>query len=745
MSDRPTSHLFPDDVPEGQFAEFRAAGFAEPVSGVVYREGRVADGVPLGGIGTGYLDFAADGILGETTIFNNFPNPRRLDQPGLAVAVGEAVRLLTLKPPAGALGARDVAYWGHYPVADATYDLDLPLQVAVRAWSPFVPGDAAASNTPAALFEVRLANAATTTVEVRVALTFPGPEPLVDERFERAPLAAAGASGISVTSPRFGRPVGYALAALDADRVEVGTALGSADAPWSQLAGPLDAADPGAPGTTLVGVVALGPGEVRTLRLVLAWYYPDYRLGFSYHHMYGRRFGGPSEVVAYLAGAHESLLERTLAWQAEIYRASLPTWLKDALVNSLYSLAKNTWWNYSDLPDDWWGETGLFSHSESFTGCPITETMVCRFHGHFPVLFFFPELEKTTLRAFAHYQLKSGEIPFSFGHPAGLYDPRFTCQHPVNSGQFVQLVYRYFQRTDDHEFLREIYPAIKDAVGYLKGLDSDADGLVNDHPHALPGEIWPANQFYDVWPWHGTSAYVAGIWLATLRCAEAMAERLGDRAFAHDCQVWFKQGSESFDTKLWNGEYYRVYSAPESDDVSDVSLANQLMGEWCARVAGVESVFPPDRRTSALAAIVRLNVAAGAAVIVNGVNPDGTPHHSRADGQENDHAAGCFVGENLCAAMTLLYANRPDEGIEIARRIYEALALRHRMPWDHYCIIDPSDGHPIWGSDYYSNLVIWAMPMALAGQDISQFAAPGGLLTRLLQTGAASGAGAVSQ
>ena len=41
----------------------------------------------------------------------------------------------------------------------------------------------------------------------------------------------------------------------------------------------------------------------------------------------------------------------------------------------------------------------------------IRLTVVCRMHGHFPLLFFFPELELTSLEAFRHYQL--GDTPYS--------------------------------------------------------------------------------------------------------------------------------------------------------------------------------------------------------------------------------------------------------------------------------------------------------------------------------------------
>ena len=39
---------------------------------------------------------------------------------------------------------------------------------------------------------------------------------------------------------------------------------------------------------------------------------------------------------------------------------------------------------------------------------------------------------------------------------------------------------------------------------------------------------------------------------------------------------------------------------------------------------------------------------------------------------------------------------------------------------------------PLWGDDYYSNMVIWAMPMAMAGQGIRKFTAETGLVDRMI-------------
>jgi len=71
--------------------------------------------------------------------------------------------------------------------------------------------------------------------------------------------------------------------------------------------------------------------------------------------------------------------------------------------------------------------------------------------------------------------------------------------------------------------------------------------------------------------------------------------------------------------------------------------------------------------------------------------------------------------------MTFLYHGRREVGLEIARRMYEAVAVKTRSPWNQRCLLNGETGLPQWGDDYYSNMVIWALPMALRGESVGQF------------------------
>ncbi len=655
-----------------------ADGFDDPVPGCIYDGSRLDGGVSLGGLGTGYFTLEGSGKTGFCSIYNDIVPPRRADKDWLTVHVGD--RSLPLS-------SADITYWGHFPVADLVAEFgEVPVSLGVRAFSPFIVGDAADSNIPAALFEIEITNRGDEPLALELAVTPPAPP-----------------------------TTGKAQVALSGDDVRRGDE----------------------PGTGSLAV-ELAPGASARQRFVFAWYAPNWRdSGNEAHvHQYGQRYADAAAVAQDAFDRFDSLLGRVLAWQAEIYRAELPARLRDALIQGLYSLAKNTVWIAKTRKDEWWGEDGWFTHNESHTGCPITETVVCRMHGHFPALFFFPELEASTLEAFRHFQIGDGEIPFSYGMQTLMRDPRYHCQHPLNPGQYAQMIYRLYRRTGDEAQLRSFYDSTRRAIRYQFSLDDDDDGLVNDQAHVAPGELWPANQFYDIWPWRGTSAYVAGTWLATLACGIAMAEAVGD-----ECQDWLERGQKAYDEKLWTGSYYRLWSDPDNDQVNEVSLGNQLMAQWCVNVVGLPDVLPEDNIQAALGTVEQLNMAATPYGLVNCVTPEGERYDSKANATEgvvdilanNDHAKQTFVGETLCAAMTFLYHGRADTGLEIARRVYEALALKTASPWNQRCLIDADSGLPVWGDDYYSDMVIWAVPMALAGQSVGDFAEGGGLLDRMLE------------
>lgn len=445
----------------------------------------------------------------------------------------------------------------------------------------------------------------------------------------------------------------------------------------------------------------LQPDESAEVVFALAWYFPTWESsdGETLRHRYAKRFDDAYEVLQYALPQANTIEQAIINWQSKIYASDASAALKDAAINSLYVLPRNSWWM-----DD-----GRFFQSESFTGCPITETLVCRFNGSFPVALLFPECEKATMREFAKSQGENGQIAFGFGTPAGTLTPMMHLQIPIVSSEYVLLAWRNFNLWQDDAYLREAYPSVKGALQFGMTLDTDGDGLINEAPGSETG--FPANQYYDIWPWWGTSAYTGSIWLAALKAGIEMAEQQDDAAFATELQDWFDRGVAAYNDKLWTGDYYRLYSGTNDREASDTSLTNALCGQWFAYASGLGELMPHERIDSVIDTVLRLNAKATPYGAVNGVRPDGA-----IDESFQDHSAVITIGEvwNFCAMAA--FAGRAEDAMALFDRSYANVALRHATPWNIPWSLDRDTGAIKWGINYYSNPCVWTLFQATDGE-----------------------------
>jgi len=87
--------LFEASADARKLQTFRVDGLKSPACGTVYpAAGLEQGGMPLGGLGTGYLCLDPDGRFGKCSIFNRLPAPIAINQPFLFLSVGG--RRLTL-------------------------------------------------------------------------------------------------------------------------------------------------------------------------------------------------------------------------------------------------------------------------------------------------------------------------------------------------------------------------------------------------------------------------------------------------------------------------------------------------------------------------------------------------------------------------------------------------------------------------------------------------------------------------
>ena len=688
---------------------FAVAGLEHPASGTVYPSGSLPGwGMPLGGVGTGYLCIDTDGRIGKVSLLNRYPAPLTFGSPLFDLVLDGKTYILAT-PNDGVGDVKSITYFGHFPILDMQYELDVPLRIESRSYSPFILGDATESNTPAAVFEVMVTNMSDKEQDIQF---FFGPPGFPAGKAE--PFDADGWAGFQTTHrPIEGMPGWvqhtYALA-VEGGKVQTES------------------------GARVFFPSLLKPGERKTIRFLFAWNQPYMREGSGRveRHFYSERFTDSQAVAVHAIKNRESWLRRILAWQNVIYGSDYPDWLQEELVNVLNTITKNSVWLARNHPDDWWGPEGLFLLNESFTTCPLMETMPCRYFGNWPQLFFFPELELTTLKAIREFQLRTGQPPFCFGMGFAIRDPRYHCQQTCGAGEYAQLIYRYYLRTGDEEFLKDFWSSAKESLNYMMSLDKDGDGLVEDHPHALEGEPFPANNPLDQWPWFGASSYTAGKGLSALATGVVMAGKMGDAEQVEQWKAIIAKGRKSYEEKLWTGKYYRTYSDVRTNRRNDACFSAQLSGVWGDRTLGIADTLPEDRVRLSLDSIMRLNVPASPFGMVDAVFDDGTICREGGPGWTL-WSEDCFIQCNATTAMLFFYLDRPEDGTLAAKTMLDTIFRGpNAMPWSQPCGIQTKTGGSCHGHDYNDHMVVWAYPLAISKQDTKAACRPGGFIQKIL-------------
>jgi len=778
--------FFPTDLPEREWSEFPASGFAHSVCGAIFRSGKPpCCGVPLGGVSTGCLDIEATGVIGFNCLFDAFPRKPQLLEPFLGLAVGDRAWVLTTEliraggvfetchEPRrnandwvitrpflkGVSAAKEIYYWGHFPVADLEYATDAPVEVGVRAWAPFLPGDTATSNTPGAVFEVRLRNKTASPQKGTLAFSFPGPtqqEAQVPAMVQSLGIQIGGMSasrpqvpgGVQGRHDRIRTPVngisvvvetgvGYVLGVIGDEQVRTGGGLGGRlfeDRPqgffpakerrqietWAKIRTLLPEAQPRNFSGTVAVDFSLEPGEMKTLRFVLAWYAPQWHGEGEnrYTQMYSMRFKNAVEVAQFLARDHSSLLKRVLAWQEAIYTdQELPVWLRDCLINILATIPEDSYWAVPRYPVDWAPADGIYGMNECPRGSPQIECIPCSWYGNIPIVYFYPELALSTLRGHAHYMREDGAAPFRWGPGADFANLMWEWQKSLNGVCFVDMVGRLWLRTGDDAILKEFYPAVKKSTICTMTLRAGADGVVSMPEGNVGREWWESED------WYGIVPHIGGMHLSNLKIAERMAEATGDTAFVQQCRNWYREGSASLEEKAWAGEYYLHYYEPKTGQKSDVIMANQTDGDWANAFHGLPNIFRADRLPKVLATVKRtcLNETCGA---ISFAYSDGTPQI---------RSYGIFVPENMILGMSYLYAGDRETGLEIVRRLMYDLVCRHGHAFDLPNMVFCDTGERWFGTDYYQNMMLWAVPAAISQKDLRGPCAPGGLVDRVLK------------
>lgn len=517
---------------------------------------------------------------------------------------------------------------------------------------------------------------------------------------------------------------------------------------WDSFAGDGSLPDwedetPAAPGEQIAGAIAvrftLKPGKTRQIPFIVAWDFPvtEFAPGVKYYRRYTDFFGFSGNnawsIVRTALKHDDAWRDEIQAWQQPILvQEDLPNWFKMALFNELYLLAGGgtLWTTASDLDP-----IGQFAVLECID-YRWYESLDVRLYGSFALLKLWPKLDKAVLEAFARsistgdetlriigynnataMRKAVGATPHDLGAPNEhpWEKTNYTSYQDCNLWKdlpcdFVLQVYRYFVLTGatDYEFLQDTWQSVVQALAYLKQFDEDGDGI--------PENSGAPDQTFDDWQLRGVSAYCGGLWLAALEAAIAIGQILESKGLKTQeddspspiltYQSWLEQARLVYQEKLWNGQYYQL----DSESGSDVVMADQLCGQFYARLLGLPDIVPDERTQSALKTVYDacfLKFHNGQLGAANGVRPDGSPVNPDAT-----HPLEIWTGINFGLAAFLVQIGMKDEAFKltetVVRQVYDN-GLQFRTPEAI------TSAGTFRASHYLRAMAIWAIYYVLFG------------------------------
>lgn len=715
-------------------------------------------GVPLGGMGAGAMELCRDGVFRNVTINNNRTVATRIGALAKSFFAVRAARrgrvdtrILQTHSDVGfedagivpTYAAQDSLAWtGLYPAAQFRLDDNkFPLEVNWSAIGPIVPYDVETSTLPLILVEFHVRNPTDSAYDASVMFNWenisgcdqnnwpedrggirkvevrPTPTGLPEDDSHEHPPVLLGITAGPTSTFRNNTEGNYALVARDDQQSTISYLGWNGNAPddverfWSSFydEGTLPNVLPDSIESHMAAVCksfTLEATRARSVAFVLAWYCPRYDVdGEELGNGYTNSFKSSVDVA--LCGLRECryILQAVESWQKRFMTSTFPRWFSKMLVNNNSVLSTNTMYTRS----------GDFTFIETPED-PVAGALDKGFYSSIGPLLFYPELSNRELMLLAngveagtkgrvHHHLGKGTLSDPGHRDDNASQLELNCK-------LVLMAYRNYLMTGSLVMLRNVYPKLREAMGYVLTFDRNRDGL--------PEQSGCCTMYPD-WAMYGVDSYTCSLWLAALRAYLRMARRMNDTKEIERYQLVLARGAEAFTKRLWNDEeeYFRLYHDAEQEGdhppVHDGCHVGQLAGEWYAHFLELGRLFPEDRVKKALDAMCRLNEKDNGVATAH--MPDGSPCTNPGalpdprTGNSWPHAAASHY---VCLHI---YEGNVDRGLYSLQRMFKNMYAKGGYTFNQPLEWDIDANGPVgWGKDRHMGAAaIWHAFFAVEG------------------------------
>lgn len=711
---------------------------------------------PLGGIGAGSISLGGWGQLRDWEVRNR---PDKGFAPGgcfftLKLSTGPRKVVKVLQGPAegsfcagghtarwefgdGLPHFREVSFTGSYPFAHvALKDPDVPLDVELEAWSPFIPLEDRPSSLPGAVLTYHLKNRSKTRVRAWVfgnlrnftgrcdgpgGMSFEGAIERPDRTNEA--VSREGLTGLLCKS------VGLPDDDPKAGSLFLGTTTpGAAVWPrwaddflwkfWETISSDEEFPPPAGPKGADIGTVGapveLMPGGSASVTYILTWHFPNFEQYWKtcgedkkhpvWKNYYATLWRDALDAADELRGHLEEWYKATREFHDALHDSTLPAHVLDAVSANLSILKTNT---CVRLPDGTF--YGFEGTSDKGGCCEGSCTHVWNYAQ--AVAFLFPALQRSMREADYEYNmLEDGFLQFRMPLPPGTKaDGSFFPCADGQMGGIIQIWREWLLGAGD-DWLRKMWPKAKKALEFAwKYWDADRDGVMEGLQHNT----------LDI-EFYGPNAMISTIYIGALRAAERLARHLGDEHSADEYKRLADSGVKKLQELCWNGEYFEQKVNPRAHEAwpepyrsmaerrgkddrfpdwprwqyGSACVSDQVLGCWLAQVSCLGELLPKEIVQKALRSIFKYNFRPDMTDHVCGWRPYALREESALliaswprgarPGYPPHYADEAWPGCEYQVASHMIYEGLVEEGLAIAKAVRERFVHGRRNPWDEF-------------------------------------------------------------
>jgi uncharacterized protein (DUF608 family) len=689
---------------------------------------------PMGGIGTGMICLEGNGAISHFSVRNVpdvFNDPFMFGaiaikglENGAKILEGPLPKNKIFGSPHSGNGNSNSKYGfprfeqahftARFPFGNVSLrDSDIPLEVEITGWSPFIPGDEDNSSLPVAALEYTFTNQTDSTLDmvfsyhsensmrIKEESPFRARYPIPGHSIQKTPNGFILSQACHPDKPYYKGD--FSITTLEDAVVDYRWFRGGwYDSPtqiWNDIENlntPADTATEGSSGASLYIPVTLQSGESRTIHLLFSWHVPhsnliagvnteeliapvcdpatgccssEYTSQF-YEPWYSGKFIDIREMITYWKDQYESLREKTSQFTSTFFASELPPEVMDAVSANLSILKSPTVLRQKD--GKLWAYEGCFDKESGC--CNGSCTHVWNYAQAIPHLF--PRLERTLRETeFFISQDERGHQNFRSALPIQQTGHGF---HAAADGQLggIIKVYREWRISGDTEWLKSLWPQVKSSFEFCSATwDPLGKGIIEE----------PHHNTYDIEFW-GPDGMCTSIYMGACKAMEEMSVALEEDPAPY--KELLVRGGNFMEDELYNGEYFYqktqweglqtpppnaetvIWNINYSQEAREIlekegpkyqygtgCLSDGIIGAWFGAVGGLPLFLDPQKVREHLKSVYRYNYKTD---LSDHVNP-----------QRSGFAVGPEGGLLLCSwpkegqpSLPFVHSNEVWTGIE---------------------------------------------------------------------------------